>query len=95
MQKAIAKEELYKAAERALVTAVAQVGDTSVCITLLQSRQNRIKSRQVSKQKKVTLVLCFVAVPFMGSGTWHTHTTLTYEHHQERPSRFTLQLSND
>ena len=30
MQKAIAKEELYKAAERALVTAVAQVGDMSV-----------------------------------------------------------------
>ena len=32
MQKAIAKEELYKAAERALVTAVAQVDDMAVCV---------------------------------------------------------------
>ena len=49
MQKAIAKEELYKAAERALVTAVAQVGQhvrlqhSCTCVPAAQTCQQAEK----------------------------------------------------
>lgn len=51
MQKAVSKEELYKAAERALVTAVAQVDTVSVCLPTLLIHKDCMTIWQVNKQK--------------------------------------------
>lgn len=78
MQKAIAKEELYKAAERALVTAVAQVNTVSVCMPPPHTHTHIHKScmaiQKVNKQELHCLFFCLAAVTMasvMGYMMWH------------------------